>query len=230
MGSPRKLAILASFILFATVLLLTGCKKNNAATQATATSEATASSQSASQSTKDATQNNFTTYTDEQKLFSISYPSDWITAQSAVPAIEEKAKEAVRKLQTGVPLDQFTLLFAAGKPSGQGLDPNLQIGIESIKVSASIEQVVEASIRTIKETVTDYVQYAQTKINIGEQEAILLELGGTFPGYMRIHQLQLYVVVGQLVWLIGCATTPEYYQEAKETCDMIARSFRILKG
>jgi hypothetical protein len=170
----------------------------------------------------------FTTYTDEQGLFSISYPQDWEPALSLIPELEGTTETLLESIESDLPLEKSSLVFFAGIPNEGGYDPTVNIVVESLDVS-SLNEAVEAEIRGIKLVSKDYKAFTQTKVAIGGKEAVLVDHEYTIPGTPRFRTMQMMILQGKVVWIISCTTFPENFPNVQETCNQIARSFRILQ-
>ncbi len=104
----------------------------------------------------------FTTYTNEQKLFSISYPQDWEPALSLLAELEETTKELLKSVESDLRLEKASMVFVAGIPTEEGFHPNVNIFVESLDVSSLVD-AVEMSIKGIKTIVSDYKSRLQRK-------------------------------------------------------------------
>jgi hypothetical protein len=49
---------------------------------------------------------NYTTYTDEAGLYSISYPSDWQTLLSFIPDVESNVKDVIKAVDSDAPIEK----------------------------------------------------------------------------------------------------------------------------
>ena len=53
----------------------------------------------------------FTTYTNEEELFSISYPLDWEVALWAIEDIEQSTKELITSIESDLPVENLKFIF-----------------------------------------------------------------------------------------------------------------------
>ena len=171
---------------------------------------------------------NLTTYTDSQRLFSISYPQNWESGLSRIAELDDSVKDLLRSVDSDLPLEKAVVLFLAGVSVGGRFDPNVNIVAESLDVS-SLDEAAEAEIGGVKSLSNDYKAFGQTKVVVGGREAVIVDHEYTIPGVPRIRALQMIMLDGRLVWITTCGTSPGNFLAVKETCDQIVRSFRILQ-
>jgi len=172
----------------------------------------------------------FTTYTDEAGLFGISYPPDWEPALSLIEDLEEATKELLESIESDLPLERASFIFFAGVPTEVGYDPNVNIVVESLPgVIWTHDKVVEAGIRGIKDVVQDYHEFSRIKTTIGGREATIVDWEGTFPELGTFHELQMFMLVGKVVWTVTCGTGPEKFSDFEDDFHAIVRSLRIFK-
>lgn len=172
----------------------------------------------------------YTTYTDEAGLFSISYPPDWEPALSLIEGLEETIKEVITSIEAEAPVERFNLIFIAGLPTEMGYEPSVNIGVESLPgVIWTHDEVVEAEIRGIKDFVQDYHEFSQVKATIGGREATIVSWEGTYPQLGRVHNLQMFTLVGKTAWIVTCTPPAGEFSEWEDDFHAIVRSLRILK-
>ncbi|MBI2304473.1 MAG: hypothetical protein HYU86_06970 [Chloroflexi bacterium] len=176
----------------------------------------------------------YTTYTDEAKLFSISYPPEWQTNLSLIKQHEETAKGIISSLESGLPAKVGGQLFFAGIPALRGYAPAVSVqflppySILGRTVPYSIETIIGASKRVLKES---YREFSRVKTTIGGREATIVDFEGTFVlGQEKVyaHQLVMVILVGENSWQVTCLAREDFASWAKDF-DAIVRSFRILK-
>jgi hypothetical protein len=172
---------------------------------------------------------NYTTYTDESNLFSISYPADWETAWSALEKINKNVKGTVANLKAGIPVEKDTLIFFAGRLTAAGYGPSVNVGIEPVPAGIStLDQLVEAETRVAKIGMRDYREISRVKTEVDGNEAIIIENDGTFPGFgIKKHYLGMITMIDGTVWTVTCTGLPENYSEWEDDFNIIVRSLRI---
>jgi hypothetical protein len=170
----------------------------------------------------------YTTYTDESNLFSISYPSDWETAQMIMTAYGPSAKQAAANLKAGIPVDKFSFMFAGGRRTSTGYEPNIFVMVEPVPAGTStLDGIVEADMEKEKEGWPDYLELSRMKTTVDGREAIILEWQATDEKAGKLQYLQLYTMANKTVWIAACATTSGDFGIWKNDVDTIARSLRV---
>jgi len=170
----------------------------------------------------------FTTYTDEAGLFSISYPPDWEPALSLIEGLEEATKELLESIELDLPLERVSAIFFAGVPTEMGYAPNVNIVVESLPgVMWTHDKVVEAEIEGLKDVVDDYHEFSRIKTTISGREATIVEWEGTYPQLGRGHQLQMFMLVGKVAWIVTCTPPSGEFSKYEDDFHAIVRSLRI---
>jgi len=210
------IASLSLAVLLISLIALPGCSNKGIATE--------------TKTTQPEIPADFTTYTDEVGLFSVSYPSDWEPALSVIPDLETGVKDVIKAIDSNLPLDKVRYIFFAGIPTETGYMPNVNIGVEPYLAGIyTHDAMMEAEIRGMKRLVPDIRILSQTKTNVGGREATILETVGTYPQLGEIHQLVLGVSVGRTVWAVTCTPPQGEFDTWKNDFNATMRSLRILK-
>jgi hypothetical protein len=173
---------------------------------------------------------NYTTYTDEQGLFSISYPNDWEPFLSLLEDAFQSVKDVIESINEDIPIENVTYLFISGimDKSGSSILPNVNIVVEPLPSEIrNLNQMVEASTRTIKEVISDYHEISRTKTTINGMEAVIIEWEGTYPEFGQAHPFQMYELVGRNAWCVTCTASPSEFDVWKSDFQSIVRSLRI---
>jgi len=157
---------------------------------------------------------NYTTYTDESGLFSISYPADWEKVLSQAPS--------------GLPIKEETLVFFSGK-RGITYDPYVNIALEPVPAGVSTnDQMIGSQIQSLKKACPDYQELSRVKTIFNGKEATILEWEGTAPGGQgKSYCRQLYILTDKAIWVVTCSTTPEESAQWDNDFNTILRSLRI---
>jgi hypothetical protein len=172
----------------------------------------------------------YTTYTDESKLFSISYPSDWETALSRMPELRSKTKEYINKLKSGIPVEQASTIFFAGRRTATAYDPAVSITVEPmLEGMVALDQMVESEVRGVKQVILDYRELSMVKTTIDGREATIWDYEGTMAGQSKLHFLTMITLVDRTTWVVGCATSTDDFSEWENDFNTIVRSLRISK-
>lgn len=170
---------------------------------------------------------NYSTYTDDINLYSISYPAEWELDFSLINDLQQKMKELIRDINSDLPIEKWSIIFIAGIPTGTGYSPNINIGLEPVPVEGvTYDEVIMQEIIGIKTTVQGYRQNVRIDTNINGRKATILEWEGIVPNLGKLHVLQMFVLVGKNVWII--TGTPKY-EEFKEYEDEFYYIFRSLE-
>ena len=172
----------------------------------------------------------YITYTDESKLFSISYPSDWETALSRMPELRSKTKEYINNLKAGIPVEQASTIFFAGRRTTTAYDPSLSITVEPMAEGmVALDQMVESEVRGVKTVILDYRELSMEKTTIDGREATIWDYEGTIPGQSKLHFLTMITLVDRTTWVVGCATSIDDFAKWENDFNTIVRSLRISK-
>ena len=173
---------------------------------------------------------NYTTYTDQSKLFSISYPADWETAQSLMPELNTKTKEYINKLKSGVPVEQASTIFFAGRRTATVYQPALSITVEPmLEGITTLDQMVESEVRGVKQVILDYQELSMVKTTIDGRQATIWDYEGTMAGQSKLHFLTMITLVDKTTWVVGCAAPIDDFADWENDFNIIIRSLRISK-
>jgi hypothetical protein len=174
---------------------------------------------------------NYTTYTDEQGLFSISYPDDWEVITSLMQDAKAASDAVIKSINDNVPVEKVTAIFGAGLSDGFGYyAPFVNIGIEPMPILIrSNDQVAEAAVRGIKSIIKDYHELSRTKTQVDGREATIIEWEGTIPQDQSARNFQMYLLVGRNAWCVTCRVPPGETDNWKNDFNSIVRSLRIHK-
>lgn len=172
----------------------------------------------------------FTTYTDELGLFSISYPPEWELALEVIEEAEQATKDLIRSIDSDLPVEQVSVLFAAGIPSEIGLIPSVSIVVESLPgIVWTHDAVVKAEIEWLKAIASNYYEFSRVKTTIDNRTATIIVSQVTIPQRVTCRYVQMVLLVGKTAWMVTCTTLPDEYSEWEDDFDAIVRSLRILK-
>ncbi len=173
-------------------------------------------------------EHDFTTYTDELSLFSISYPSEWELALEDMEEVEQATNDIISSITSDLPLEESIFLFMAGLPTG--FDPRVIIGVEPLPVDTwTLDEVVTSSIEGIKSITSDYHEFSRVKTTIDNRTAVIIDIQGNVAQSGMYRQVQMYLLVGKTLWCVGCGTSPDEYSKWEDDFDAIVRSLRVLK-
>lgn len=177
---------------------------------------------------------NYTTYTDDTQLFSISYPSDWELGLSSIADFDNTVKKAISEIQSGSTIERPSMLFLAGKPTAEGgYSPYVSIYVESVFVVnpteglATNDQMVEAEIRGLNTYVKDYNEFSEMKTTVDGREATIVEYEGALSGAEKMHRLLMITFAGKTIWFVTCSSTVEDFATWENDFNTIVRSLRI---
>ena len=166
----------------------------------------------------------FTTYTDEEQLFSISYPSDWELALSEFPRVEEDVRELLRLKESNSPLKDVVNIFAARVPG----EASLIVGVEPVDVS-TLDELAESRARDIEVLGLECTELAQVEALAGDRRVLIFDNECDMTDGGKYRGVQMYVLDGKMVWIVTCASSPEKFSSVKDTCNQAVRSLRILR-
>jgi len=170
----------------------------------------------------------YTTYTSEG-LFSISYPSDWELLNYTLEDLEIMVQDLLTSIDSGLPLNQVSYIFAAGLPTDLGWEPSANIVVESLPFPvSSLDEAVDAEIAGIRAFVDVYMEIYRTNMLIGGIEATIIYWEGIM-GMDNLSNLQMYMLLDDIVWIVTCTPPPGEYDQWEEEFSNILFSFRYLK-
>jgi len=121
------------------------------------------------------TSSDFVLYTDETKLFSISYPQEWELGLSLLSEVDVASKELLRSRDVELPLGTFVRVFLVGMPYQDHLDPIVSVVAESLPNEMSIDEYNEAADAVVRDVVENLEVHSQTKSHSGDRQVILVE-------------------------------------------------------
>lgn len=172
----------------------------------------------------------FTTYTDELGLFSISYPAHWELAISEIGPVEQWVKEYIESIEANIPMDKVITIFAAVAPTDMGFSPNVNINIAPLPSGTwTLDAVVREQVGLLKDFLEEYRELSRVRTTIGGREAVILECESTYPSMGTLHHLYLLTLAGNSMWTVTCTTAPEQFKDYEDDLNAIVRSLRILK-
>jgi hypothetical protein len=171
----------------------------------------------------------FTTYTNEG-LFSISYPSDWVPVQSANEELFENVMTEMISEDPNAPVEDITILFFAGKETGEGWYPSVNIMTDRRSSGYwTLDEVDEANRRYQQQYTTGFKELSIQKTTIDGMEAIITISEDNEAGYGRWQYVQMTAVYGDYVWMVTCSCTAQDFGSNENKFMRIVKSFRILQ-
>jgi hypothetical protein len=155
----------------------------------------------------------YTTYTDPNGLFTISYPADWEIPQENKQQIAEVSSQVYQFLN-GTIESQFTggPLFTARKQQPFAVI-NLGFSVHDLHPTPGYSN----------ENLSIY------KTTADSHNAILVECDGWDPDAGKFRVLSMKIILYQNSWQIQCSARPEDYAKWENDFRTIAGSLRILK-
>jgi hypothetical protein len=172
----------------------------------------------------------FTTYTDEQGLFSISYPPEWELAMEYLEGVEQFSKDIISSIDSDVPVESVQFLFLAGLPTILGWDPSVIISVGPCSsIICTHDSTVNAEIEGIKAIDPGYQEISRVKTTVGGRTATILVSLSSLPGEPAYQYSQMFLTVSRTVWVVTCGVLSGEYSEWEDDFDAIVRSLRILK-
>lgn len=160
----------------------------------------------------------YTTYTDEQGLFTISYPPEWELALELMEEIEQTE------------LEEVSLLLIAGLPFLGGFNPNINIAVAPCPlIVCTHDAMVTGEIEGMQATDPGYQELSRVKTTIDNRTATILVSQGAYPDEPTYQYVQMFFLVGRTAWCVTCTTLPDEYSKWEDDFDAIVRSLRVLK-
>ncbi len=177
---------------------------------------------------------NFTIYTDEVNLFSISYPANWEPAFSMIERIKQETSDYLKSIDEKGFSEKNNVVFLGGILLDSGYyNPNITIAIFSEPLSGDnveIEDVVEIMGPEYKKFSEEYRELSRTKTIIDGRQAIILDFEACLPNMPLAHFLVMYMFIDKYLWTTTCSISlPLNYYDFKDDIYAIVKSFKILK-
>jgi hypothetical protein len=179
---------------------------------------------------------NYTTYTDETGLFSISYPSDWEHKVFLTPELDEEAIRMVTEsIEADSPLEESYTVFYA-RPSIVTIadmenTPTVFILVLPLPEGMSThDEAVETLITENEQILQDYhyYEFSRIKTTVDGKEATIIDWEATIPSVSEDRFLVIYTLTGKTVWSVVCSSPQGEFSEWEEDFQTIVRSLRIL--
>ena len=172
----------------------------------------------------------FTTYTDEGGIFSISYPQDWEAPLWMLEDITESTVAVLESIQSGLPLEEVSILFFAGLPMADGWDPNVTVVVEPVPAGTfDLEHAVDASVRGIKLFSPDYNELSRENTSVSGRDATILEFTASMDPTGKGRFRQMFMLQENVIWGLSCTTEPAKFNLYDDTFNNILQSFRLLR-
>ena len=174
----------------------------------------------------------YATYTDKNRLFSISYPSDWIIEQQHQSYFEDES-DSFNEFLGG---DKSAILPPSYCPTCPPEIPSWPLFMAYKKDEKNKAHVRVAVLSTLgrypqgatKEQVynivmatKDYTPFFQETLRIAGNEVAILKLPNTGP----LISIASVLIVDDIIWVVSCAEDGQYEKDFQT----IIRSLRVLK-
>ena len=170
----------------------------------------------------------FVTYTDDNNLFSISFPSYWTIDRSKLNEFKEESLEILRCMESDTPLEETKTVFFGGQPNtANEYLPSLQIVVGSTK-GLSMDKLAQDAIQMLEVFFEDFELFEKSNVVIGDNEAILFDYAYTVPEMGRVRLINVFTVAGATTWNVRCGTSEEYFETESQTIRNVVNSFRVL--
>jgi hypothetical protein len=142
--------------------------------------------------------------------------------------VEERVKKVVESESPETSIEGVAYLYMAGRPYKGNYMPNFVVAIESVPNETSLDDYVEGTTITNKGSLDDFFEFSRTKTYVGERPAIIQSYQGLFQD-TTVRLLAVYILDGNICWLITCGSTPDAYGLYEDDFHSIINSFRMLK-
>jgi len=171
----------------------------------------------------------FATYTSEG-LFSISYPPDWVPATSIIEEMSEMMADWAQGVDPNLSMEDFTLMFLAGKPIEEGYYPAVTISTMPRSIGLwTLDEITEADDLWCREHLQQYREHSRTKTVIGGNEAAISDWQDYEPVTGTWRYLTAYVVKDKFCWTVTCGVEVDDFKTYEDTFNSVVRSFRPLR-
>jgi len=175
---------------------------------------------------------NFTTYTDEVNLFSISYPANWEPAFSKIESFKQETENYMKSIDEKGSFEKSNFVFIGGVPLDSGYyNPNISILIEPLgDDNVNLEDLVEPLVSEYKRLSEEYREFFRTKTIIDGKQAIILDFEARLPNVALVHCLTMIMCIDNFLWITTCTISPPLnFYDFKDDIYAIVKSFKILK-
>ena len=175
---------------------------------------------------------NFTTYTDENSLYSISYPNQWEPmSESDLAAVYSQVKDAINDIKSGLPIEKASMLFLAGLRISTGYYPSINIIVEPAStLVANTNMALQAEINGLKQLDPNYQEVSRTKLKINGKDAIIFEYKAHFSSSTPLmHNVVIVCLSGRTIWTMTCSASDADFSTYSSNFNNIARSLKINK-
>ncbi len=171
---------------------------------------------------------NYSTYI-EEGLYKISYPQDWEVALSILEELEQVVKDKLMSENSELPLEQASVVFFAGKSTEEGYLPNVNITVEALPQTFSLDEYVETSIRGLKTVLSDYHEFSRIRKVIDGREIVIVDYKGDYSDWGEAHWLFMTLLDGKVGWNITITSSIEEFSKYEGDFYLILYSFKLLK-
>ena len=175
---------------------------------------------------------NFTTYTDEVNLFSISYPANWEPAFSKIERFKKDTDNYMESIGEEGSMEKNNIVFFGGLPlDSEFYNPNISILVEPLgDDNVKLEDIVELLVRENKSISEEYREFSRIKTIIDGRQAIIIDSEALWPNLPLIHSFVMIMCIDQFVWMTTCGVGPPLnFYDFKDDIYAILKSFKILK-
>ena len=172
-------------------------------------------------------------FTDDAKLFTVSYPPGWELVRSVMVDVDEIAGRATESASSGVGRPTIRVVFFAGVPALQRYPSSVSIVIESLPAGVALSEYFEATQGIARGLFAGYELHSQASVLVGGRQAIMTDveydIPSSAPGTNKWRIIQTVTVDGTTGWAISCGFAARQSAEDLKTCDSVVRSFELLK-
>ncbi len=174
---------------------------------------------------------NYTTYTDETKLFSIAYPPDWDLGLWLIPEVKKDTQEVINSMKTGSSIERQRVIFIAGIAATY-YDTSASIVVDPIpeqipKGVSALDKMVETELKGIEMVLPDRREFSRVKTTIDGREATIVHYEATPPESGKRHYLMMITLAGNTAWRLICSSTADDFFAWEKDFNAIVRSLRI---
>jgi hypothetical protein len=170
----------------------------------------------------------YTAYTNEQGLFSISYPSDWELYFHTDEEWEYSANKIINSIESDVPLERSYVYYIAGLPESDYI-PGVQIQFAPLPEGVSThDDFVDTMIAGVGWE--DFHMNTRLKTTVDGRGATIVDYQGTHHNSFRLRVLTLVVMrTDKVSYAVACASTVEDFSKWEDDFYHVLESFHILR-
>jgi hypothetical protein len=175
--------------------------------------------------------NYFTSYTDENGIFSISYPKDWkkFPADLWNNTFEKTRQSFLQYYNSDVISEGYFIVFVAGNTGNPSVNIVTQPYSEMIKQGYStLNAIVDRNIQKHINDKQEFREIQRIDVNVSKNPAKIIEWVNVLNNH-KLRTIELFLINNKYIWKVTCGVAEEQYQSYSDDLYKTVQSLRILK-